>query len=133
MPAMPCPDGGTVSIRVARTNVGDANIQDHCAAERGCQVSLAVSDTGVGMDSLTLAHVFEPFFTTKQEGRGTGLGLATTHGIVKEAHGCISVKSEVGQGSTFWIYLALADSLPCPAHPEREAELADPRRAPFSV
>jgi signal transduction histidine kinase len=92
------PNGGTLSIRTANVEFSGSGDQ------AGAYVLLAVSDTGCGMDAITKAHLFEPFFTTKDEGKGTGLGLATVHGIVSQQGGWIDVRSDPGQGTCFNIY-----------------------------
>jgi PAS domain S-box-containing protein len=99
------PEGGTLTIEA-----GDVDLDESGAAARpetapGSYVRLAVSDTGTGMDEETQAHIFEPFFTTKEKGKGTGLGLATVYGIVKQHGGTVSVRSGVGRGSVFEILL----------------------------
>jgi PAS domain S-box-containing protein len=96
------PDGGTLSLETANVEVdgtGDGSI------EPGRYVTLTVRDTGEGMDEATLRQIFEPFFTTKGSGKGTGLGLATVYGIVKQSGGYVEVESELGVGSAFRIYL----------------------------
>ena len=99
------PQGGEVTMNTRVLTVDDAYVERHAEAVPGEYVCLEVADTGVGMDSTTLARIFEPFFTTKPEGQGTGLGLATVYGIVKQHKGWVEVTSEVGAGTTFKVFL----------------------------
>ena len=99
------PGGGTVAIATSHLDLQAAHVRGQVTVEAGPYVVLSVSDTGGGMDPETQSHVFEPFFTTKPSGLGTGLGLATVYGIVKQTGGYIWVYSELGLGSTFKVYL----------------------------
>jgi PAS domain S-box-containing protein len=104
------PKGGTLSVSTANVMIDEAYARSRPGLEPGRYVRIQVADSGTGMDKATLAHTFEPFFTTKGPGQGTGLGLATIYGIVKQAKGHVSIYSEVGIGTTVTLFIPATDT-----------------------
>nr|HEV7954368.1 response regulator [Candidatus Acidoferrales bacterium] len=105
------PQGGKLVIKTGNVELDEEFALQHQPCISGRYVLLTVSDTGTGMDELTIAHMFEPFFTTKEVGKGTGLGLSTVYGVVKQSGGYVWVDSKIGRGSTFKIYLPRVDEI----------------------
>ncbi len=118
------PRGGSLSITTEYTPIDAECAGRHSDAREGQFICLSVTDTGHGMDGGTLSRIFEPFFTTKEIGKGTGLGLATVYGIVKQHQGWIEVESQVGRGTTFKIFL------PTPAHAKPAEQAQKPKSFP---
>lgn len=106
------PEGGSLEIALDVRLLEEAQLREHPSAGPGPYCVLTVSDTGCGIPADTLNHVFEPFYTTKSPGSGTGLGLATVHGVAEQAGGFVQVESEAGAGTTFRVFLPVTDEVP---------------------
>lgn len=102
------PSGGTLIVETKIVDIQDEQLAGDLQVDRGHYVQLAIRDSGIGMEKATLARIFEPFFTTKPDGKGTGLGLPTAFGVVKQSGGSIRVCTKKGQGTTFKVYLPCA-------------------------
>jgi two-component system cell cycle sensor histidine kinase/response regulator CckA len=116
-------DVGKITIETANATIDKDYCANHAGFAPGQYAMLAISDDGCGMEAAALDNIFEPFFTTKEMGKGTGLGLATVYGIVKQNNGFINVYSEKGKGSTFKVYLPRHESRKDATPEETEAEL----------
>jgi signal transduction histidine kinase len=120
------PGGGTLTITTSAARIDDVYAREHAGATAGSYALLSIGDTGVGMPREIQAHIFEPFYTTKDHSNGTGLGLATCYGIVKQHGGYIWFNSEAGRGTTFYVYLPRVDG-PADALPRRKDHKQPPR------
>ena len=114
------PDGGTLTVAGRTVTLEPGFVAAHKGSRPGPHAAISLSDTGTGMDATVVSRIFEPFFTTKEDGRGTGLGLATVYGFARQAGGIVTVESMPGRGSVFTLYLPIADA----ARREAEAPLA---------
>jgi two-component system cell cycle sensor histidine kinase/response regulator CckA len=117
------PEGGKLRIATTAASLDESMLHEHALARPGRYVVLEVRDTGIGMDAATRDHIFEPFFTTKEQGKGTGLGLATVYAIAKQVGGFVWVDSAPGQGSSFRVFFPSIDAPPSAVEQNSAAEL----------
>jgi CheY-like chemotaxis protein len=122
-------EGGILTIETGNADLDDAYVRTHRGAVPGPYVKLMVEDTGCGIDATTLAHIFEPFFSTKESDQGTGLGLATVYGIVKESRGYIDVSSLPGRGSRFTVMLPRVLTQTAEMQPVKASQVVSATRA----
>jgi two-component system cell cycle sensor histidine kinase/response regulator CckA len=127
------PTGGKLNVETRQVSVDDAFAKSRPPLMPGEYIRLTVEDTGQGMDAATKARIFEPFFTTKELGKGTGLGLATVYGVVKQSGGCIWVESEPGKGAQFEVYLPVVEETEERPSPETNGKCAASHSEPVLI